>query len=148
MIVISHAKKTDVISIASLEEIIFSDAMHAHILEDAVENNLFLVAHKDDEIIGYFLGQCVLDEMEILRIAVSPNYRRMGYGRLLLNAAHQKAIERGIVHCYLEVRESNNSAISLYKSFDFLQYGRRSRFYRQPDEDAILMKTQWGVEKL
>lgn len=148
MITVSHAQRSDVVAVAAMEELIFSDAMHVHVLEDAVESNLFLVARKNDEIVGYFIGQCVLDEMEILRIAISPNYRRLGYGRFLLNAAKQVAIKRGITYCYLEVRESNSNAIALYKSFDFLQYGRRSRFYRQPDEDAILMKAQWSVEKL
>lgn len=147
MITVSHAQPSDIIAVASLEELIFSDAMHVHVLENALDNNLFLVLRHDNEIIGYFLGQCVLDEMEILRVAISPNYRRLGYGRFLLNEVRRKVIERGITSCYLEVRESNSPAISLYRSFDFMPYGRRSRFYRQPDEDAILMKAQWGVEK-
>lgn len=146
MVTISRAQNVDMEAIAALEKRIFSDAMSVKTLAASMEKDIFLVIRDGDHVIGYFLGQSVLDEMEVLRIAVSPEERRKGYGRKLLQAVREEAIRQEIGQCFLEVRESNAGARSLYLSFGFSECGRRARFYRQPDEDAILMKTQWSAE--
>lgn len=145
MIDVLTAQPSDLNAIVDMEQAYFSDAMRLNVLKDSLGNDLFLVLRHSNEVIGYILCQCILDEMEILRIAVHPEYRQKGYGRMLFDAARKVACTQGVNQCFLEVRESNSSAISLYKSVGFEQYGRRSRFYRQPDEDALLMKVQWGT---
>ena len=84
-----------------------------------------------------------MDEMEIYRIAVLPNRRRLGYGKMLLNKAKEYAINQGVKRCFLEVREGNLAARKLYGSFGFAEIDRRRRFYRLPDEDAIVMMSRW-----
>ena len=143
---ILQAQPEDIDAIAALEKQIFSDAMTAGLLSSSMDRNLFFVAKDGESVLGYFLGTYVLDEMEVLRIAVSPERRGQGYGRALLNVAKKAAVALGITRCFLEVRESNAVAIALYRSMGFTPCGRRVRFYRQPDEDAILMQAQWDKE--
>ena len=144
---VSSVKRADITQIAALENQMFSDAMSERILLDCVENDIFLAVHQQEKIVGYILCSTVLDEMEILRIAVDEDYRRRGYGRLLLLKVREIAQSRGISACFLEVRESNLSAQALYRSVGFSVCGHRSRFYRQPDEDAVLMQTTWSIDK-
>lgn len=73
------------------------------------------------------------DEFEILNLAVDPAQRRGGMARALVEAA----VARG-GHWFLEVRESNGPARSLYQSCGFREMGRRRAYYRDPIEDAIL----------
>ncbi len=143
---VQNATIADMAQVAELEQQIFSDAMSQDALTQSLGNNFFLVLKEEKRLFGYFLAQCVLDEMEILRIAVDPACRRKGYGRRILSEAKKKAIEQGIDWCYLEVRESNAAARCLYESFGFASYGKRKGFYRQPDEDAVIMKAQWSVK--
>ncbi len=140
------ATVADMPQVANLERQIFSDAMSRELLAQSLENDFFVVLKDEERVLGYFLAQCVLDEMEILRIAVDPDCRRKGYGRRILSNVKNMAIEQGIEHCFLEVRESNAAARCLYESFGFASYGKRKGFYRQPDEDAVIMKAQWGVK--
>jgi ribosomal protein S18 acetylase RimI-like enzyme/glycosyltransferase involved in cell wall biosynthesis len=76
------------------------------------------------------------DEHEILNVAVAPSARRTGIGRILLETALYS--RRG--EWFLEVRESNRAAISLYESVGFSLSGRRENYYHDPDEAAIVMK--------
>ncbi len=141
-----RATVADMVQVATMERQMFSDAMSQELLVQSLENDFFVVMKDEDRVLGYFLAQCVLDEMEILRIAVDPAYRRKGYGRQILSKVKKMAIGQGIAWCFLEVRESNAAARSLYESFGFASYGKRKGFYRQPDEDAVIMKAQWGVK--
>ena len=69
-------------------------------------------------------------------IAVHPNYRHRGIGRMLLQWAHQQFPEQEF---WLEVRESNAIAIALYQSEGYQQVGFRKRYYHNPEEGAVLM---------
>ncbi len=142
-----RATVADMAQVAELERQIFIDAMSQDLLTQSLGNDFFVVLKKENRVLGYFLARCVLDEMEILRIAVDPACRRKGYGRRILSEAKQMAIKQGIGWCYLEVRESNIAAQRLYESFGFVSYGTRKGFYRQPDEDAVIMKAQWSVKQ-
>ncbi len=133
----------DIESVTKMERDMFSDHMSYSTLELSLTADLFLVLKESDMICGYFLGHCLMDEMEIYRIAVLPNKRRLGYGKMLLNEAKKHAINQGVKQCFLEVRESNCAARKLYGSFGFEEIDRRRRFYRMPDEDAIVMMSQW-----
>lgn len=98
----------------------------------------FFVAECDGKIVG-FAGFNSLDVAEILNIAVISEYRNNGIGRMLLERCEKCASECGNDKLYLEVRISNESAVSLYKSFGFHEIGVRKKYYTSPVEDAIIM---------
>jgi [ribosomal protein S18]-alanine N-acetyltransferase len=75
-------------------------------------------------------------ESELLNLAVAPEWRRRGLARALL----QDLAGRHPGLLYLEVRESNESALRFYKSFGFEEVGRRPGYYRTPSEGAVVMK--------
>lgn len=78
------------------------------------------------------------DEGQITNIAVSPNARRMGFGRKILNALLDDARAKHCKTVVLEVRKSNLPAISLYESVGFCRVGERKNFYKNPREDALI----------
>ncbi len=93
----------------------------------------------DGDIIGYAAASGVLDEMEILNVAVRADRRRMGAASLLLCAVLQEACERNIVICHLEVRKGNVPARTLYEHAGFIQAGLRKKYYADNGEDALIM---------
>lgn len=86
----------------------------------------------------------VLDESELLEIAVQPAMQGRGYGKALLAQAIALARRNGAVRMFLEVRESNARARKMYTSFGFEETGRRKNYYPTENgrEDAILMTAQ------
>lgn len=93
-----------------------------------------------DEVVAYVCGAAVAGEAEIFRLAVRVDCRRHGYGRHLLGQTLLSLVSLGVAECWLEVRESNLAAMSLYSGCDFREEGRRRRYYSAPVEDAVLMK--------
>jgi len=81
----------------------------------------------------------ILDELHIATFATHGEHRRRGIGRLLLKSALDEARVDGARRAFLEVRESNSAAQAMYEGFGFKITGRRPRYYRDNDEDAILM---------
>jgi len=100
----------------------------------------FLVAELDREVAGFVIARHILDESEILNIAVKRSHRRSGVGSALLAAALKDAEAQGVARAFLEVRESNLAAIAFYRKHGFEQIGRRRAYYRDPDEDALLFE--------
>lgn len=99
-----------------------------------------IVALSDDgTLAGYLCLKLVLDEAEILDVAVAKSRRGMGIGRLLVQWALDFSGERGASLLFLEVRAGNVEAIALYRSFGFREAGRRKNYYDN-GEDAILME--------
>ena len=98
----------------------------------------FWVAEKAGNIIGYLCCWFIADEGEILNVAIAPEYRRCGFGKILLRESISVARQKGVRTLYLEVRVSNTPAITLYKSFDFHEIGTRREYYAD-GEDALLM---------
>ena len=93
-----------------------------------------------DEVLGYAVAWYVADEAEIANIAVAAHARRRGVGALLLDRILETAAEFRARTVFLEVRESNAEARTLYGARGFEVVGRRKRYYRQPDEDALIMR--------
>jgi len=81
-------------------------------------------------------------EAHISTIAVQPNWRRLGIGELLLVAMLDRATELEADMATLEVRVSNVTAQNLYRKYGFRQVGLRRRYYRDSDEDALIMSTE------
>lgn len=90
--------------------------------------------------LGYVVAWFAADEGEIANLAVAPEARRCGIGAALLDAALAEAARRAASSVYLEVRESNVEARRLYASRGFVAVGRRTRYYRKPVEDAVVLR--------
>jgi [ribosomal protein S18]-alanine N-acetyltransferase len=90
-------------------------------------------------LIGTSVVWIILDEAHIATIAIHPDYRGRGYGKRLLAETLRRSIQRGAQLATLEVRASNLVAQQMYREFGFTIVGRRLHYYRDNDEDAILM---------
>lgn len=106
------------------------------------KNSVGLVLLKEEKVAGYITGSSVEGDSEIYNIAVSADERRQGLGGLLLFLFEEKIGKNGSV--VLEVRESNNPAISLYEAFGYRLVGKRKSFYQNPREDALIYKKDLG----
>lgn len=91
------------------------------------------------KVVGYIGLMYVLDEGYIANVAVSQDYRRQGIGSKLLTALVDEAKRKDLSFLTLEVRESNENAIALYKKAGFSEVGLRKNYYDKPTENAILM---------
>lgn len=103
------------------------------------KNRHYIVAEKEGKIIGYAGLYYFFEEGHITTMAVAPDWRRKGVGKLLLAHLIEKSIEIGLKELSLEVRESNRVAQEMYQEFGFRVLARRKRYYVQPIEDAIIM---------
>lgn len=93
-------------------------------------------------IVGMIVLWLILDEAHIATLAVHPEFRNQGIARELLSTALSAAIRRGIHIATLEVRAQNLSAQQLYQRFGFEIVGHRLRYYRDNNEDALIMTTR------
>jgi len=97
------------------------------------------VAELNGKLVGMIVVWLVVDEAHVATIATHPDFRRQGIGQKLLSHALQKLLEQGAQSSFLEVRESNIAAQAMYRKFGYEETGRRRRYYKDNDEDAILM---------
>jgi len=99
-----------------------------------------LVVEQSSSVVGFIVGQQVADEWEIENIAVTGSARRCGLGSRLVGEFLDLVRGRRGKAVFLEVRESNRAARSLYEKWAFLEVGRRKMYYQDPAEDALLLK--------
>lgn len=140
---IRRAAFADVLSIGLIERESFADPWGSREFTTAVDAQqaIFLVAEDTaGVVIGYAIALAVMDEAEILNLAVRPVDRGAGLGGKLLDAAIDEATSRGAEQVFLEVRESNDSARRLYASRGFKEVSRRRGYYREPVEDALVLR--------
>jgi ribosomal-protein-alanine N-acetyltransferase len=104
------------------------------------EDTLFLLAEDagGDGVVAFLLGRLMADEMEVLNLAVLPGFRRKGIGRRLLDEALARGRAQGARQCWLELRASNQGALAFYRAQGFADSRRRTGYYRDPVEDAIV----------
>jgi ribosomal-protein-alanine N-acetyltransferase len=103
------------------------------------------VAIHDKKVVGMIVAWMLVDEAHIATIATHPGHRRQGVARKLLKYALRYMSREGAVTSFLEVRESNTSAQEMYRTFGYEAVGRRKKYYKDTNEDAILM-TLNGLE--
>ncbi len=96
-------------------------------------------------IAGYVVGREAGGTGEILNLAVAPEFRRGGIGRALLRAGIEALRRRRADEIFLEVRESNLQAQALYLAAGFRPVGQRAAYYRNPREDALVLRL--GLER-
>ena len=133
--------------VAELEKICFSDPWSEKSVASELENDLacWLVAVEEDRIAGYVGSQTVMDETDMMNIAVHPDFRRKGIAEELVNALVHRLRNRGSRCLALEVRASNEPACKLYEKLGFSQIGRRPNYYRNPREDALILRKEWEL---
>ena len=106
------------------------------------ETTFALMAENAEGELGYLMARLSGEEGEILNLAVLPGYRRQGVGRRLLEHGLAFLVGRGVREAYLEVRESNLAARDLYLGFGFRPVGVRPHYYRNPAEDALVLRAR------
>ncbi|MDD3186674.1 MAG: ribosomal protein S18-alanine N-acetyltransferase [Anaerostipes sp.] len=132
----------DIEEIAKLEADCFSDPWSQKGIWDAYNGDFYLMykIEEKEKIAGYIIGRYIVDEGELLRVAVNPKERQSGLGQALVQMLQNEMSVRGVKDIFLEVRESNENAIKLYEKMQFECIGKRKRYYQHPTEDAVLMK--------
>ena len=107
------------------------------------------VAELDGRVVGMIVVWLIVDEAHVATIATHPDFRRQGIGKNLLGYVLLDLIDKGARSSFLEVRESNFAAQDMYRKFGYKESGRRRRYYKDNDEDAILMNLDsLNVEQL
>ena len=107
--------------------------------------SLWLVALDGEAVVGYVGSQAVLDEADMMNLAVKPSHRRCGIAGALVKALTQALRTREVHSLTLEVRATNEGAIALYRACGFSQVGRRPRYYTKPTEDALILRKEWKL---
>ena len=142
--IISNMNESHVRQIAELERLCFHDPWSENSIASELGNRLsvWLVALDEDKVVGYVGSQTVIDETDMMNIAVHPDYRNRGVATALIVELIQQLKMRGSKGLMLEVRESNSAAISLYDKHGFLQVGCRRNYYRNPRENALILRKE------
>ena len=109
------------------------------VLEHAAPLPPFLESLADERIVAFLIYWLVHDEVHILNVAVAPDQRRKGIARMLMAETERRAHQAGAALMTLEVRRSNQSALDLYREFDYRAVGVRPNYYVDEGEDAIVM---------
>ena len=99
----------------------------------------WLARDANNTICGYLIGRTVVDEAEILRLAVATNKRRQGVAQHLLIHTFSVLLENNVRFCFLELRASNIIAHALYEKNGFQASSIRKNYYREPCENAVVM---------
>ena len=131
-----------VAAVAELEKQNFSLPWDEASVRSELTNQLalWLVAVEDGQVVGYVGSQTVMQEADMMNIAVADSHRRRGIARTLVEELIR------LLDAYqltLEVRASNAPAIALYESMGFQQVGLRKNYYKMPKEDALILRKEW-----
>ncbi len=147
MIEFMEMTQAHVQAVAELEKLCFSDPWPVEGILPELSNPLsyWLVAMDGEALVGYIGSQSVCGEADMMNVAVAPAYRRQGIAEGLIEALVAGLRERQVTSLSLEVRASNGPAIALYGKLGFAQVGRRPNYYRNPREDALILRKEWQI---
>jgi ribosomal-protein-alanine N-acetyltransferase len=107
---------------------------------DTPKRIALVASEAGEDITGFLIARCGLDEWEIENVVVDTRRRRVGLGTALVDELVLEAGKARVPALLLEVRESNTSARRLYEKIGFSEVGRRPGYYQEPAEDALLLK--------
>jgi ribosomal-protein-alanine N-acetyltransferase len=107
---------------------------------DAPKRIALVEGEAGDDVSGFLIARCGLEEWEIENVVVDTRRRRSGIGTALVKELLRLAASAGVPALLLEVRESNTAARRLYEKIGFSTVGRRPGYYQAPAEDALLLK--------
>jgi [ribosomal protein S18]-alanine N-acetyltransferase len=131
----------DIKEVLEIEQISFPAPWSRQIFEETLSSPISraLVLEKRGNLIGYMLLYSVRDEAHILNLAIDPGKRMRGHAAQLMRHAILELGRMGVTDFYLEVREGNRGAMTLYEGCGFRVVGKRKRYYRETNEDALVM---------
>ncbi|MBE5988362.1 ribosomal-protein-alanine N-acetyltransferase [Lacrimispora xylanisolvens] len=131
----------DVLGVLEIEMQCFSDPWSFDMINKGLESSLdtWLVLWEEGAAAGYCVFRTIADECELLRIAVLPELRGRGLSKKLMDQMVFYSRQKEVKSIFLEVRESNDRARNLYKSYGFVEEGIRKHYYSNPSENAVLM---------
>ena len=143
--IITKMTESHVAQVATLEKLCFRDPWSENSVASELNNalSLWLVAVDGERVAGYVGSQTVMDESDMMNVAVHPDYRKQGIATALILGLVEELRKRGSRSLTLEVRASNETAISVYSKLDFQEVGRRKNYYRNPREDALILRKEW-----
>jgi [ribosomal protein S18]-alanine N-acetyltransferase len=141
---IRSAVPADAQGLVVIERRAFSDPWSEASFREALTSpwSFGLVAEMGRGAAGYLIGREVAGTGEVLNLAVAPEFRRRGIGGALLEAGLAALRRRKVDEVFLEVRESNVSARALYLDYGFRPVGQRAAYYRNPKEDALVLRLE------
>ena len=144
---IVQMRECHVAQIADLEKLCFNDPWSYNSIASELDNrlSLWLVAEEEGRVLGYVGSQTVLGETDMMNIAIHPDFRKRGIGTALISCLIDTLSNQGSHSLMLEVRASNNPAISVYTKLGFFEVGRRKNYYRNPKEDALILRKEWSL---
>ena len=139
---IRSAVPADAAALVRIERRAFSDPWSEASFREALTSpwTFGLVAETGRGTAGYLIGREIGGTGEVLNLAVAPELRRRGIGGALLDAGLAAFRRRKVDEVFLEVRESNVSAQALYLGHGFRPVGQRAAYYRNPREDALVLR--------
>jgi ribosomal-protein-alanine N-acetyltransferase len=125
-----------------VERASFGDPWSPRAIREAMQSETAqaYVAEEKGKLLGFVLARTSGPEAEIMDLAVLPSMRRRGIARSLLRAVRDAVQQAGVEEIFLEVRESNRAAISLYEGEGYRAVGMRHRYYRNPLENALVLR--------
>lgn len=136
------ATAADLAAIAAIESASFSDPWSLKSFSDSLAHDFvrMCVVEDDAGVAGYSVVWVSGEECELANLAVDPSRRRAGLGAVLLDALLARARDEALFVIFLEVRASNTAAQALYSSRGFHEVGRRPMYYKNPAEDALILR--------
>lgn len=142
MITVCNMTSQHVAQVAALEKLCFADPWSENSVAAELEHDysLWVVALEEDTVVGYVGAQISFEEADMMNVAVHPDHRRKGIAESVIDALIAQLKERGCAGLSLEVRASNIPAITLYEKMEFTQVGLRRNYYRNPKEDALILR--------
>ena len=133
-------KEAHLSDVAALERLCFADPWSENSLALLLrDGGVGFVVCEDDRAMAYGGMLCVAGEGQITNVCAHPDARRRGYGRAVMEALIGYAKDNALFEISLEVRESNEAAIALYRALGFAVCGTRRNFYQRPTENALVM---------
>jgi len=141
-VIIRKMTEADLEQVVAIDQVSFSLPWPARSFHYEVTDNFASrcwVTEVDGRIAAMMVGWLIVDELHIATIATHPDYRGRGIGKKLLVHALYSAKAEGVIRSFLEVREGNAIALKMYRDLGFVEDGRRKEYYKDNNEDAILM---------
>jgi len=141
---IRRMREGDLDAVREIERLSFSNPWSDNTFRGEIQNTaisfpMVVVRRPGEEVVGYVIYWRIRDDVQVNNIAVHPDCRGLGLGEAMMRFAIASSREAGATFITLEVRQSNTSALTLYRKLGFEIMGTRKNYYTKPDEDAYVM---------
>jgi len=144
--IIRPLSKDDIDAVCVIENASFSNPWSRRMFLSELKHSGFYFSRvvedqASGQLVGYnFFWIVPEDEVQIANIAIHPDHRRQGIAQLLINDAINEGKNMKVSSVSLEVRESNHPARTFYEKLGFQQVGQRPNYYKNPKEDALILR--------